>query len=100
MTGSQPDLTSDILLATGYYYAVGKEDIENGNLLTGDYYAVIDVENTANAGECGGVWRTVVISKASDGYAPAVRKEMKNGKLYIITEDNQMYDAQGQKVEQ
>jgi hypothetical protein len=28
-----------------------------------------------------------------------VRKQMINGKLYIITEDNVMYDAQGQIVQ-
>ena len=75
----------------GYYYTLDEK------MPAGNYYAVIVIE-TSSTDECGGKWRTenkVISTKASVG----TRKQMINGKLYIVTEDNVMYDAQGQKVQ-
>lgn len=74
----------------GYYYA------DNKQLDGGNYYAIITIAEGED--NCGGSWRTEVrnIQKAA---SVGVRKQMINGKLYIITEDNVMYDAQGQIVQ-
>ena len=96
MTGSEPDpFGADVdTEKRGYYFTAD-------STLTNNYYAVIDMtELEQEEGECGGVWRTTVITLKAAAPARSTRKQMLNGKLYIITDDNQMYDAQGQKVEQ
>ena len=91
MVGTTPDRDNDVLVQKGGYYLT----TDNDNLESGAYYAVI-VKDNAAAGECDGIWRTIVYSVAKPA---SVSKRMIDGKLYIITEDNVMYDAQGQKVQ-
>ncbi len=98
MKGATPDPDNDELVRTGGYYLTALDKFENEPLPNGTYYAVISIVTTSNE-ECGGEWRTIIQS-VSNGSAVGTRKHMINGKLYIITEDNVMYDAQGQKVQQ
>ena len=91
MVGTEADPTKDELVQEGGYYLT----TDNEKLESGAYYAVIEVVNAA-AGECDGEWRTIVYAVSKPA---TVSKRMINGKLYIVTEDNVIYDAQGQKVQ-
>ena len=91
MVGTEADPTKDVLVQDhGYYLTTDNEKLESGA-----YYAVIEVVNAA-AGKCDGEWRTIVYAVSKPA---TVSKRMINGKLYIVTEDNVIYDAQGQKVQ-
>ncbi len=91
MKGGEPNLTADAPAVQngGYYYTIDKA-------LVGNYYAVIDLPETVD--ECGGKYRTRVLSKEMTGAPADARKQLINGRLYITTDGN-MYNAQGQKVE-
>lgn len=91
MVGTEPDTIKDVRVQKGGYYLT----TDNEKLESGAYYAVIKVVNAA-AGECDGEWRTIVYAVSKPA---TVSKRMINGKLYIVTEDNVIYDAQGQKVQ-
>jgi hypothetical protein len=93
MVGTAPVMDKgDVLVKTGGYYLTENEKLEKGT-----YYAVIDIVATVEQ-PCGGTWRTItsIVNKAA---SVSTRKQMINGKLYIITGDNEVYDAQGQKVQ-
>ena len=87
-----PDPEKDTFLGTGYFWPA------RDKAFTANYYAFIKAPIT-ETDECGGLYRTVIISKEGSEAPERVRKQVVDGKLYITTEDGETYDAQGQKVE-
>lgn len=98
-TSTTPDMDKDEKLEGRNGFYLTSLESENEPLPAGTYYAVIDYGATTDSDGCGGSYRTIIYN-VKGSQPVGVRKQMINGKLYIITEDNVMYDAQGQKVQQ